>query len=310
MSNVTTDTSNHVMPELIDEGVWLFDTKRPGRTVCIMGGVHGNEHAGKLVVQTLAKEGLLLSRGKVFLIHGNPKASEQNVRGTEADLNRSFRALTNSEKAVPFDSLPYEVRRAQKLMPYMDECVSLLDMHESHSSHIEPFIICEAPDLPLALLIGAHDIAINFTEAEPGGTDGYMHKKRRGALCYELGYFTQSVTNARFGLRVVERFLSVEGLIDKGFEPLLSRNPTRIIKARKGLVRGKDEFVFEQMYRSFDSITAGEVLGYSGEAPVIAEQTGVIIFPNRSASVGQEVFSYGEILDMTEVRKLLGHHVT
>jgi uncharacterized protein len=52
---------------------------------------------------------------------------------------------------------------------------------------------------------------------------------------------------------------------------------------------------FSRAWRSFDAVSAGEVIGlrHSGEA-VKAPQDGFVVFPNPRAEVGQEWFYFAQ----------------
>ena len=55
-----------------------------------MAGVHGNEHAGIIALESI-RNTLRVIRGKVILVlQANPRAVEQGVRFTEKNMNRAF----------------------------------------------------------------------------------------------------------------------------------------------------------------------------------------------------------------------------
>jgi succinylglutamate desuccinylase len=286
------------------EGVYVATAKRKGPTVGIATKVHGNECASEIVLQNLLKNGIDLDCGRVLLLDCNPRAFEAKKRFIEVDLNRSFRELTPVEKTKKPEELPYEIKRAQELIPYLDQCDSLLDLHESHSSPIDPFIICELPSINLAFTIGARIIALNFTEAEPNGTDNWMQRHGKRAICYEVGYYSETAKNARLGMKAVARFLQAEKLTSDSLIPLFSRLHVRVVKARPGVKRGTEPFVFSRAYKSFDPLYIGEHIATHGSQKIVADEHGVIIFPNQDVKPGAEAFSFGEILEIKEVRAL------
>lgn len=72
------------------EGVTTIFGTKPGKTLTIMGGVHGNEICGVEIVRKLMRV-LKIERGKVHLILGNPRAIKRGTRQTQFNLNRAFR---------------------------------------------------------------------------------------------------------------------------------------------------------------------------------------------------------------------------
>src|SRR5438128_1272905 len=98
-----------------------------GSTSMILVGIHGDEKCGidalKKILPTLQ-----VKRGRVLIAYGNPRAIEQNVRFTEANLNRMFKS---DDRLSESDKKSYEYQRAQFLKPYLDQADALLDVHAS-----------------------------------------------------------------------------------------------------------------------------------------------------------------------------------
>ena len=80
----------------IGEGLWLFESGRPGPAVAISFGVHGDERApidaGLVLAAELEKDARALRRGRVLLVFGNPRAAAEKTRWSKdgVDLNRCF----------------------------------------------------------------------------------------------------------------------------------------------------------------------------------------------------------------------------
>lgn len=78
-------------------------------------GVHGNELTGVQVIQKILKACPELTKGKLTLAIGNPKAVLQGTRGSRqhADLNRCF--TLRSDYCLNL----YENSRADVLKPFL-----------------------------------------------------------------------------------------------------------------------------------------------------------------------------------------------
>lgn len=184
----------------------IIKSKNKGKTVAIIGGIHGNEPSGISVLNKLRK--FKIQNGKLFLILGNPKAAEKKVRFTEKDLNRCF--LKNKNK-------DYESARARQIMKILDKCDAVLDLHNygkkwSEKTH-KPFIICEKNSIELAKKLGISNIFYNWKKYQKGGTDHYMDTIGKIGICLECGPSVQTKKGVNIGYRVSKIFLKELGLI-------------------------------------------------------------------------------------------------
>jgi len=136
------------------EGVWHFDTGRPGRRVMISALVHGNELCGAWALQGLLEAGLRPERGALTLAFCNLgafdrfDAADHNAsRFTDEDLNRQW----IDARMDAGDSR--ERRRAAALRPFVAGADWLLDIHSMHE-----------PSAPL-LLTGMHPRNLELARA-------------------------------------------------------------------------------------------------------------------------------------------------
>jgi hypothetical protein len=111
------------------------------RSVCIVGGTHGNERLGVELCRQWLRDATPVTRSTFHtrVVHGNPAAIAANKRFAEVDLNRQFSGVP-SEK--PSADLPSEARRARELdrelgpkgvyskQPAVD---FLIDLHSTNS---------------------------------------------------------------------------------------------------------------------------------------------------------------------------------
>ncbi|WP_442866993.1 succinylglutamate desuccinylase [Acidovorax sp. GBBC 3334] len=143
------------------EGVWRFDSGRPGRHVLITALVHGNELCGAWALADLLEAGVRPQAGRLTLAFCNLAAFDRfdpqdhdASRFVEEDMNRQW-----SDERMDAPSTA-ERRRAAALRPFVREADWLLDLHSMHE-----------PGAPL-LLTGPH--ARNQQLARHMGAPGYV----------------------------------------------------------------------------------------------------------------------------------------
>ncbi len=118
------------------EGVWQFDSGRPGRHVMISALVHGNEICGAWAVSGLLQalnNGLALDNGRLTLVLANldafdrfDAASHDASRFVDEDMNRQWIDARIDEGSTR------ERRRAAALRPFVQQADWLLDLHSMH----------------------------------------------------------------------------------------------------------------------------------------------------------------------------------
>ncbi|QJC56948.1 Succinylglutamate desuccinylase [Polaromonas vacuolata] len=102
------------------EGVWQFDSGKPGPTVMISALVHGNELCGAWAIKGLLEAAIRPEQGRLTLAFCNLAAFDRfdinahdNSRFVDEDLNRQWSA----ERLQTTSS--QERRRAQALKPFV-----------------------------------------------------------------------------------------------------------------------------------------------------------------------------------------------
>jgi len=122
------------------EGVWQFDSGRPGRHVMISALVHGNEICGAWALTGLLEAlhrqdgtALKLAQGKLTLVFANLAAFDRfdparhdASRFVDEDLNRQW----IDARIDAADTR--ERRRASELRPFVRQADWLLDLHSMH----------------------------------------------------------------------------------------------------------------------------------------------------------------------------------
>lgn len=214
---------------------------------------------------------LEIQNGTLWVGLANLSAIDKNVRFVEANLNRMF---VDESMLSEQDVDSYEYRRAQEIMPILQQAGVLLDVHASFTSGARPFAICEpnAADITRALLV---DLVVSgFDDIEPDGTDYYMNKMGKIGICVECGYLGDPSTTD-IAIASIKSFLSARVHIDST-NPLLSYEQ-EFIRMYK-LYKAKTNFTVEHDFAYFEGVTEGQVLGTDGDGNVVADKDGIIVF--------------------------------
>lgn len=297
----------------------------PGPRLLVLGAVHGNETCGTSAITQLIHEldsgALALARGSVTLVPvTNPLAYQLGQRTGERNLNRNM-----APSAIPQD---FEDRIANVLCPLLESHDALLDLHSFHTGGapfvmvgphnnrgaLEPFARAEE-EMLLALHTGPHRIVEGWLDtyargvqrraAAPAraptlasnpnygvGTTEYMRARGGYGVTLECGQHDdpQAVNVAR---HAILQTLALLGLCALPLAPVqANREILRLVDVTD---RAHADDRFSREWRSFDAVTAGEVIGtrQDGEA-VKAPADGFVVFPNPGAEVGQEWFYFAQ----------------
>jgi succinylglutamate desuccinylase len=256
-------------------GVWMTPERgSSGKVVGIIGGVHGNEPAGKKKVAELLQTGIEIDDGQAVLILANMVACEKNVRQTQPDanLNRLFRELTAEEAQQDPETWPSELRRSRVLLPWVDFCLDgIYDMHE-FTDPAPAFTITEPRGFDTAIAIGSKLISFGWSKTEPGGTDGRAEEKGTVGLCDELGMRRHYRSNVLRASIAIERFMGARGLTEP--RPLPAGSTHQLPKFVEVVtsVKAGDNYQLlsrESPIKNFDSLLPGEPIAVHNDGEVI-----------------------------------------
>ncbi|MFA6297147.1 MAG: succinylglutamate desuccinylase/aspartoacylase family protein [Candidatus Paceibacterota bacterium] len=258
--------------------------KEAGPTSIILAGVHGNERCGVEALNKIAPS-LEINRGKVFILYGNPRAIEQDIRFTEANLNRMFRL---DEEISEEEKGSYEYSRAQFLKKYLDQSDVLLDIHASYTPKSPTFIICEENSRNITKNLPFEIVVSGFDQVEPGGTDYYMNTTGKIGICVECGYLkdAQSVENAE---KSIHAFLCARGHKDDEKQKIDQTN----IQMYK-IYLSETNFELAKEFYDFEEIKSGQIIGKDGEKEIFAPKDSIILFARNIKKAGDEAFLLGE----------------
>jgi succinylglutamate desuccinylase len=259
------------------------DSGKPGKTIAIFSGIHGNEKAGVWAMDELVEE-INPERGSVYFVYANPEAIEKDVRFVEKNLNRLFTKENKGETK--------EEKRAQELMKILDECDALLDLHAFHNEGGEPFVICEENSFEIAKKLDVPVISCGWTKFGEGATDEYMYAQGKVGICLECGPIPDSKKYVSFAKKAVLQFLQYFEVISS--QVSYDDYEKRIIEAVEIIKKESDDFKFNREFKEFEKLVSGEEIATDGEKKYIAKENQVIIFPRPNNPIGVEVCIIGE----------------
>lgn len=255
---------------------------KPGPTVAIFAGVHGNELAGVLALQEVLPN-LTITKGTLYVAFANPAAIDAGVRMLTKNLNRCF--FADNCGSAPEDE------RARELMHVLDKCDALLDLHMFYDDSGVPFAICEDNAIELACAFDVDIISTNWTSTEPGGTDGYMYQAGKIGVCVECGPISKAAQYKDFAVRTIYQYLQYFAMTDKRVPP--SATAKRIVKSRQAIYKTSERFVLGGGFSNFQALQAGQLIATEGGKRYLAKPGDCIIFPHYNARVGEEAYILG-----------------
>lgn len=254
---------------------------QPGPTIAVMGGVHGDEPVGVKAIEAIGAT-LRLLRGTVIFIIANPPALAAGRRSIDRNLNRSL--------VDPPDLSTSEGKLAAQLMPVLDGCDALLDLHAGMGT-VPPFVICEPNALPIAARLPVDIVSTGWTTVEPGSTDAYLYNQGKPALCLECGNRDRWRTNLPLAVAAIKTFLAYYNLIEY---PLPPKRRQQVVAVEYAVFKPSADFRFERPFASFERLQPGEVIANDGSTTYRApDYPSCIIFPWAEAPVGAEAFVIG-----------------
>lgn len=295
-----------------------------GPRLIVLGAVHGNEVAGSRAIEQVVAEfdsgALQLIRGAVtFVPVTNPLAYEKVQRKGDRNLNRNLHPTD-----TPQD---YEDHIANALCPVLAKHQVLLDLHTfqaasepfamlgpvDNNGHLEPFAQA-AQEQALALRLGVRRIVEGWlstyalgvqqrlartppesragllgTDASYGvGTTEYMRSQGGYAITLECGQHNDPAASG-VAYRAIRNTLAHLGLVNEP-APATDPNP-ELLKLLQVVDRFHPDDAFVKVWSSFDAIHVGEPIATRHDGtPVLAEHDGYIVFPNVTATPGNEWF--------------------
>lgn len=302
------------------EGVWHFDSGRPGRHAMVSALVHGNELCGATAVLELLQAGLQPARGQLTLAFCNLAAFDRfdpahgdASRFVDQDLNRQWTSERLSEGGT------LERRRAHALAPWVTRADWLLDLHSMHE-HAPPLCLTGLfnENVALALSLGApadivvdagHKDGVRMRDFGRFGTAEGMAAGAR-SLLVECGFHGDpaSLDVARDQCR---RFLVASGVIDA--IDIDARLPgwlapdaamQRVLQVTGAAVAQTTDASFVEAFQGLETIArAGTVIGHDGMAPIVTPHDDcVLVMPSlRQALPGVTIVRFARCVEPVSV---------
>jgi predicted deacylase len=297
------------------EGLWHFQSGRPGRHVLISALIHGNELCGAWAVKELLESGLRPQAGQLTLMLANLSAFDRfdprhhdASRFVEEDMNRQWTAerIAHAHTA--------ERRRVAELAPWVDKSDWLLDLHSMHEPG-PPLLLTglQARNRELALQLGAsahivvdagHRDGVRMRDFGRFGLSDAQAGDTR-SLLIECGFHgdPRSLLVAR---DICLRFLRVSGVVESAYlEGVLPgwaqggvAQPS-VLEVTDAVVARSERFSFTQPWEGLSCIeSAGTVIGDNDGEPVRTPYDQcVLVMPSvRQARAGVTVVRFARRL--------------
>ncbi len=275
------------IPKVIKNGYVMKKGKESGPTSVIIAGNHGNEACGIKAFEKILPT-LVVEKGTVFFVLGNPEAIQQNKRFTEANLNRMFRkASTYSAKIKK----TYEYKRAQFIKMIMKEAEVCLDIHSTTNKSV-PFIICEknAKNIVQYFPKNFTKTVSGFGDIEPGATDDYMNLQGKVGICVECGQHEDPKAE-KVALDTISMFLQTRGHIKS--KKVLKIQTRKHIQMDTLYYSKTDSFTLVKKLDDFYEAKKGEVIAHDGGKEVKMKKDSIVVFAHDRNKKGEEAFLLG-----------------
>lgn len=286
---------------------------KPGPTVVIFGGIHGNEPAGVVALEQVFRSLSTMNpedlSGNVFALRGNLPALVQKKRFLEQDLNRmwtetSIRKITEKEE----ESLKPEEKELLQLGAKVEEILQkheppfyFIDLHTT-SSETKPFITVNDAliNRKFARLFKVPTI-LGIEEYLEGPLLSYINEKGHVCVGFESGSHEseESVLN---NISLIWLVLWHSGIVTQLDLNKKQEHIEQLKRSSKGdhhfyeithreIITEDDQFRMLPGFRNFQRIKKGRPLARNGDKEINADRNTLIFMPLYQEQ-GEEGFFY------------------
>jgi succinylglutamate desuccinylase len=290
-----------------------FAGSAAGVTLIVFGSVHGNEAAGALALQKIAKilpEFAGKMRGRVYFLAGNTRAMAKGVRFIDSDLNRHWTPdnVKNNRPGSLITTRRAEDLEQTELLQILENIlqtaraeVYALDLHSTSAGGV-PFATVGdtlrnrefAQKFPVTILLG-------IEEQLDGTILEYLNNRGAVTLGYEGGqHYAEKTILTHEAL--VWLALVHSGILKKQDLPELEKHERflqeatgrpRVVEIRyRHAITGADDFKMELGFENFQPVRRGELLATQAGGAVYAQENGLILMPLYQ-KLGEDGFFLG-----------------
>jgi succinylglutamate desuccinylase len=309
---------------------------RPGPTLIILGGIHGNEPAGVTAAERVLP-GLQERRadlhGDIVLLRGNTRALKSKVRYIDADLNRQWTGDTiqigdRGDRHRPEKSEYVEraelLSELRKVVNRARGDIYFLDLHTT-SAEGRPFATVGdtlrnrrfALKLPVTIVLGLEEQIdgtlleyINNMGAITMGFEAGQHEANTSVDNHEAVIWNAVVATGNFrreDLKELDHYRS---------ELMRAGGGRRVIEVRhRHAITSEDQFRMEPGYRNFQPVRRGQLLAKDRKGEIRARETGLIMLPlyqtlgDDGFFLGREVKRFWLRLSALLRKLKVGHYI-
>ena len=315
-------------PRIIGE----YTGEEKGPMVVIFGNMHGNEPAGSraidLMIKMIEVEPITNPRfkfkGKILGLTGNLKATQQNIRFIDTDLNRCWKSETiKNIKNSGFASLNSEEKEIKetldllqsKIEEYKPEKVFYLDLHTTSSTG---GIFTIVPDIKesveVALKLNA-PVILGLMKGVKGTSTEFFSSNFMGipsiSLTFESGNHSDILSVNR-AIAFMTNLMTIIGNFDA--EHVENRHNQLLKEFSDGLpklsrllykhgIEPSDKFIMKSGYKNFQKIEKNEILAYDKNGAIKAPYGGRILMPLYQKMGEDGFFIIEEIHDINNCCK-------
>ena len=283
------DTERHLIGSIVGS--------QPGPTLLITGGIHGNEPAGVLAagrVLPRLRELRASIHGEIVFLRGNTRALERNVRYVDVDFNRQWTSATSAANRLHPSGTSEGVDQQELLIHLSDALkrargeIYFLDLHTT-SAQGEPFATVgdTMRNRRFALMFPVM-IVLGLEEQIEGTLLEYLNNLGAITLGFEAGQHEalSSVDHHEamiWNAVVASGNLARKEVVDlKHWQSVLkgAGQGSRLIEVRyRHSITPEDNFRMEPGFRSFESVSRGQLLARDRSGDITARESGLILMP-------------------------------
>ena len=291
---------------------------RPGPTLLVVAGIHGNEPAGltaaqRVLIQLERRQKNL--RGDFVCLAGNVRALGVGVRYLDRDLNRGWSAPRLAALPAHGRAEDAEQRELAAALEAARRAargpVYFLDLHSTSAAGVPFAMVGETHESRAFALRFPVPTLLGLLELVDGTLLEYMRAQGCVALGFEAGQNEDphSVERHEALLWIA---LVAAGILASRDVADLQRHRALLTRARCGLpqfvriesrhaITPADEFRMEPDFTNIQRIRADQLLAHDRNGEVRAPRTGILLMPLYQ-SQGEDGFFLGHAVNLRRLR--------